>query len=229
MADETLAGTIETTDAQATTQAEDQVKTAEKTYTQEEFDRHMAGLKNSLTKKFEQRFAELGDIEELKQLKAQAEQQKQEEALKRGEFERILQEKLSAKDAEILKRDSVIREYKVDTPLLNAAAELRSVNPDQVKALLKNSVRLGEEGSVEVVDSNGVVRYNDAGQPLGVKDLVSEFLQANPHFVQPTPSTTNTKSSHGESAREELDISKLDMSNPEHRRRYSEWKAQRQA
>lgn len=227
MDENTLAGTTESTDAQATTQ--DQVTESGKVYTQEEFDNHMAGLKNAMQKKYEKQFAELGDIEELKQLKAQAEQQKQEEALKRGEFDRIIQELAAKKDAEISKRDSVIREYKVDTPLLNAAAELRSVNPDQVKALLKNSVRLGETGEVEVVDSTGTVRYNDSGQPLGVKDLVTEFLQANPHFVQPTPSTTNTKTSIGENSREELDISKLDMKNPEHRKRFADYKAKRQA
>ena len=228
MSDEFMAGTQEITDAPANPQVEDQV-TSGKTYTQEEFDNHMAGLKNAMQKKYEKQFAELGDFEELKQLKAQAEQAKQEEALKRGEFDRIISDLAAKKDAEIQQRDSIIREYKVDTPLLNAAAELRSVNPEQVKALLKNSVRLGESGDVEVVDSNGTVRYSDAGQPLGVKDLVTEFLQANPHFAQPTPSTTNTKSSVGENTREELDVSKLDMSNPEHRKRFAEWKSKRSA
>lgn len=227
MSDEIMAGTQESTDTQATTQ-ENQA-TSGKTYTQEEFDNHMAGLKTAMQKKYEKQYAELGDIEELKQLKAKAEQAQQEEALKRGEFDRVIQELAAKKDAEIQKRDSIIREYKVDTPLLNAAAELRSVNPEQVKALLKNSVRLGETGEVEVVDHTGTVRYSDSGQPLGVKDLVSEFLSANPHFVQPTPSTTNTRSSHGENTREELDISKLDMKNPEHRKRFAEYKAKRQA
>jgi len=47
----------------------------------------MAGLKSSITKKFEKQFAELGDIEELKQLKTDHEKRRQEEQLKRGEFE----------------------------------------------------------------------------------------------------------------------------------------------
>jgi ligand-binding sensor domain-containing protein len=114
----------------------------------------------------------------------------------------------------------------VDTPLLNAAAKYRSVAPEQVKSLLKNNVRLGEEGTVEVVGSDGSVRYNDAGEALGVDDLVKEFLDTNPHFVQPTPSTTNTKSSISNS-KEALDVSKLDMSNPEHRKAYAEMRKQR--
>lgn len=226
MSDEVMAGTEETTDAPANTSQEDQV-TSGKTYTQEEFDNHMAGLKNSLQKKFEKQLGELGDIEELKQLKAQSEQQKQEEALKKGEFDKIIQDLAAKKDAEIQKRDAIIQEYKVDTPLLNAAAENRSVNPDQVKALLKNQVRLGQDGEVEVVDTNGQIRYSDSGTPLGVTDLVSEFLSANPHFVQPTPSTTNTKSSIATDT-DKLDISTLDMKNPEHRKRYTEWKNSQQ-
>lgn len=196
---------------------------ARKTYTQEDVDNMMAGLKGSLQRKLLKPYEELGDIEELRQLKAQAEAQRQEQAVKRGEFEKILQEMAAKKDAEIQKRDRVIQEYKVDVPLVQAAAQLRSHNPDQVKALLKSNVRLNPEGEVEVVDSNGQVRYSDSGQPLGVTDLVQEFLSKNPHFVQPTPATTNSRSSI--SARnEKLDITKLDMKNPEHRKLYAEYR-----
>jgi len=119
----------------------------------------------------------------------------------------------------------VIKEYKVNTPLLSAAAQYKAVNAEQVKALLANQVRLNQDGEVEVVDTKGSVRYNDAGEPLGVNDLVREFLDYNPHFVQATPSTTNTKSSHTTTVSPGVDISKLDMKNPEHRKIYAEAKA----
>jgi len=228
MSDEIMAGNEETTDAQATTtESQDQAQASSKTYTQAEFDNHMAGLKNSLQKKFEKQFAELGDIEELKQLKQNAEKQKEEEALKRGEFDKIIQDLAAKKDSEIEKRDQIIKEYKVDTPLLNAAAENRSVNPEQVKALLKSQVKMTDEGEVQVVDTNQQTRYTDQGTPMGVTELVSEFLQANPHFVQPTPATTNTKSSVTVD-NSSLDISRLDMKNPDDRRRYADWKKQQQ-
>jgi len=196
-----------------------------KTYTQEEFDGHMARMKASISKKYEKTLGELGDIEELKQLKVESEKRRTDEQLKRGEFEKTLQEKMSIKDAEIAKRDQIIREYTVDVPLVTAAAQLRSVNPDQVKALLKPSVRLNENGEVEVLDDKGKVRYNDAGQPFKVADLVQDFLANNPHFVQPTPATTQGKSNIGQS-REKIDLSKLDMKNPENRRIYREAMAQ---
>ena len=194
-----------------------------KTYTQEEFDRHMAGLKNSMSKKYEKQFAELGDINELRALKQAAETRKTEEQMKKGEFEKILQEKLSIKDAEIQRRDMMIKEYKVDLPLVNAAAKYRAVAPDQVKALLKNSLNYGSDGEVEVVDSNGQVRYNDKGQALTVDDLVREFLDANPHFVQPTPATTAGRSAHNPS-RDPVDVSKLDLTDPKQRAIYAEWR-----
>lgn len=219
MSDQSLEMNTEVTDTAANAESQAQ---SSKTYTQEEFDRHMAGLKASLQKKYEKTFAELGDIEELRSLKQQAESKKLEEAKKRGEFEKILQDLAAKKDAEIQKRDSVIKEYKVNTPLLSAAAQYRAVNAEQVKALLANQVRLNSEGEVEVIDTKGAVRYNDAGEPLGVNDLVKEFLEQNPHFVAAAPATTNTKSNLGANASNGIDISKLDMKNPQHRKLYAE-------
>lgn len=202
---------------------------AGKTYTQEEVDNMMARMKSSLQKKLLKPYEELGDPEELKTIKTEWEKKQQEQQIKRGEFEKTLQEMAAKKDAEIQKRDSVIKEYKVNTPLLSAAAKYRAVNAEQVKALLSTNVRLNPDGEVEVVDTKGSVRYNDAGEALGVDDLVKEFLEQNPHFVAPTPATTNTKSSHTTFVSNGLDISKLDMRNPEHRKMYAQAKAKQKA
>jgi len=218
MSDHSL-DTTQVTDTQVDTENQAQ---AAKTYTQEEFDRHMAGLKSSLQKKYDKVLSELGDLDELRGLKEQAESKKLEDAKKRGDFEKVLQELAAKKDAEIQKRDTVIKDYKVNMPLLSAAAQYRAVNAEQVKALLNNQVRLNADGEVEVVDNKGAVRYNDSGAPVGVDDLVKEFLDANPHFVQPTPATTNAKSNVNASTPKGIDISKLDMKNPDHRKIYAE-------
>lgn len=194
---------------------------ATKTYTQEEFDSHMARMKASISKKYEKTFQELGDLDELKQLKADSERRQLEDQKKRGQFDDILKDLAAKKDAEIAKRDQLIKEYTVDLPLVQTAAQLRAVNAEQVKALLKPNVRLSQEGAVEIVDREGKVRYTDAGTPFKVEDLVSEFLQTNPHFVQPTPATTQGKSNIGQGPNK-IDLTKLDMKNPEHRRMYQE-------
>ena len=198
---------------------------AAKTYTQEEFDRHMAGLKASMQKKFEKTLGELGDLDELRALKQTAEQARQEQAMKRGEFEKILQESLSKKDLEIQKRDSIIKEYKIDVPLTNAAAKYRAVNAEQVKTLLRNNIRLNEDGEVEVCDEKGSVRYNDSGVPLTVEDLVKDFIGSNPHFALPTAATTATQSNIAAIGSGKVDINALDMKNPSDRKKYAEAKA----
>ena len=216
---EQTSATTETTDNSADNSQ------ATKTFTQDEVNALMARTKSQLEKKFANKYDDLGDPDELRDIVQQHRKNKEDYALKRGEFEKTLQDLAQKKDAEIAKRDNVIKEYKVNTPLLNAAAQYRSVNPEQVRNLLSSNVRLNADGEVEVIDAKGAVRYNDAGEPLGVNDLVREFLDYNPHFVQPTPATTNTQSSFSAKTQTNaIDISKLDMRNPEHRKQYAEYR-----
>jgi len=212
-----------TTDKRPTEAAtENTQETVAKTYTEEEFNSHMAGMKKSITAKFEKQFAELGDLGELKSLKANAEKQAQEEAIKRGEFEQILQDMAAKKDAEIQEKNKIIEEYTVNTPLLNAAATYKAVNPNQVVQLIRNQVRLGDSGSAEVVDENGVQRYDGKGNPVTVDSLVQEFLSSNPHFVAAAPATTNTKSAVNGASLEGFDLASLDLSKASDRQVYAQ-------
>lgn len=210
-------GNIDDTDTSQTSQA------TAKTYTQEEFDSHMAKMKSSISRKYEKTLAELGDIEELKQLKTESEKRRQEEQVKRGEFDEIIKSLAEKKDEEIRKRDEIIRNYTVDIPLVNAAAQYGSVNPKQVQALLKPNLRLGENGDVEVLDDKGTVRYSDRGVPFKVEDLVKEFLDTNPHFKSAGPTTTQTKTNVNQKT-EKFDIKNLNMSNPEDRKLYAQYR-----
>lgn len=217
---ETLA-TNDATDA-AILNDENQAQ-AIKTYTQEEVDGMMARMKGSLQKKLLKPYEDLGDPEELRSIKTEWEKKQQEQQIKRGEFEKTLQEMAAKKDAEIQKRDSIIKEYKVNVPILSAAAKYNAVNAEQVKALLSTNVRLNDNGDVEVVDAKGSVRYNDRGESLQVEDLVKEFLDTNPHFKLANPATTNTKTNIS-SGSSKVDIKSLDMKNPEHRKIYAEYR-----
>lgn len=196
----------------------------EKTYTQKEFDDNMAKMKSSIEHKFQKKFEQLGDIDELLSIRESAKKQAEELALKRGEFDKVLQEKLSIKDSEIAKRDNIIKEYKINTPLLEAAAKHRAINAEQVKALLSNNVRLNDSGEVEVIDQSGAVKYKDDGKQYSVDDLVSEFLRSNAHFVSPTPATTHTNSNIGNVKSNKIDITKLDMKDPKDRELYKQYR-----
>jgi len=51
---------------------------------------------------------------------------------------------------------------------------------------------------------------------------VREFLDSNPHFKLANPTTTNSKSNIVSKGNGPLDVTKLDMNNPEHRALYRE-------
>jgi ribonucleotide reductase alpha subunit len=200
----------------------DNSQEAVKTYTQTEVDAMMARMKGSLEKKLLKPYQDLGDPDELRQLREEANKRQQEQQIKRGEFEKTLQELAAKKDQEISKRDQIIREYKLNTPLLAAAAKFKAVNAEQVKSLVSPYVGLTADNEVEVRDAQGHVRYKDNGEAMGVEDLIQEFLTTNPHFVTAGASTTHTKSSVRNTQPSTLDVSKLDMNNPEHRALYRE-------
>lgn len=217
--------TLATDANQEATEASAQAATtqAEKLYTQKELDDMMARTRSSVQKKLASKYEDLGDPDELREIVSQHRKQQQDQQVKRGEFDKILQELASKKDAEIQKRDRIIEEFRLNTPVIDAAARHRAINPEQVKALVRNNIRLNQDGEPEVVDREGKVRYDDSGRPLTVESYVQEWLQANPHFIQPTPATTATRSSVA-AARDKLDVTKLDMKNPEHRKIYAEFR-----
>ena len=150
MSENTLVNGGDATATDAATDVGNQA-TATKTYTQEEFDAHMARMKSSLTKKLLKPYEDLGDPEELRNLREEAQRRAQEQQVKRGEFDKVIQDLAAKKDAEIQKRDAIIREYKINTPLVSAAAKYQAVNADQVRTLLSTNLRLNADGDVEVV------------------------------------------------------------------------------
>jgi hypothetical protein len=214
----------ETSATEGTDTSQNEIQATTKTFTQDEVNAILAKTKSQLEKKYSSKYEELGDPDTLKQIVSEHQKSQQEQALKRGEFDRIIQELAAKKDAEIQKRDKVIESFKVETPIVDAAARYRAVNPEQVKALIRNQVRLSAEGEVEVLDDKGVVRYDDSGKPVSVDSFVQSWLQSNPHFVSAAPATTNTKSNVTGNATKKVDITKLDMKNPEDRKIYAEYR-----
>jgi hypothetical protein len=83
MSENTLAG--DDTDTSLNTN-----QATEKTYTQKEVDDMMARTKSAVQKRVASKYEDLGDPEELRQLKADYEQRKLEEQKKRGEFDSII-------------------------------------------------------------------------------------------------------------------------------------------
>ena len=109
--------------------------------------------------------------------------------------------------------------------MINAASTKKAINPDQVARLVRDNVKMSEAGEVEVVDpKTGQTRYTDNGDPMNIDGLVSEFLNTNPHFVQAGQPGGGSKSNTGTEGVPQVDVNSLDMGNPEHRKKYAEWR-----
>jgi hypothetical protein len=149
---------------------------AGKTFTQAELDRIVTERVQRVTEKF------AGvDTEEYRKLKEADEKRTEEELKRKGEFEKILSETAKKKDEEIARLAGELASERIDGTLEREAAGLRAVNARQVMQLLKGQVRVNE-GALEVLDAEGKARYEGSNR-VSPKQLVEEFLKANPHFV----------------------------------------------
>ncbi len=75
--------------------------------------------------------------------------------------------------------------------------------------MLRNRVRLSDDGSVEVLDDSGAIRYNDKGDPLSVDEAVGDFLTANPHFVRASAGGAGTQGMAGGSTQKPISVADM--------------------
>jgi len=148
--------------------------------------------------------------------------------IQKGEFEKILKEKSDESEKRISSLQSELRDIKVNKALLSSASRNKAINPDQVVELLNKNIKLNESGNVEILDKNGIARYNSKGELLTTDELVQEFLTQNPHFVTATPSGSGSVSNVDRSELSKpFNLSDLDMSNPADKKKYAEYRAKR--
>ena len=154
-----------------------------KTFTQDELDRIVADRIARERKKLDRKLEGI-DLDEARKLMQERESAELERQKERGEFEKVLKATVEKKEMEIQTYKHKLEQTLIDGSLLTAASKNNAVSPEQVSALLRNNLKLADDGSVEVLDQSGVVRYNDKGDLLTVDELVGDFLTANPHFVR---------------------------------------------
>lgn len=195
-----------------------------KVYTQAELDAVAAEVRRKSEAKFNKKFEGI-DVEKYQTFLAQEEQNKIDQAKEKSEFEKLLKENAEKFQGKINNLTSELTKIKVDGALINAASTNRAINPEQVATLVRNNVKMTESGEVEVIDpKTGQTRYTDNGDPLNINGLVQEFLQTNPHFVSAGQPGGGSKSNTGTEGVSKVDVNKLDMTNPEHRKQYAEWR-----
>ena len=210
---------------EATTEVEE-VK-AEKKYTQ---DQVAEMVKSRLAQERSQVYKKLG-VEDLdiaiNAVKTQKELEEKQK-IQKGEFEEILKNKTQEWHKERSNLESQLKDIKINKSLVSSASKNKAINPDQVVSLLQPQIKLNESGNVEILDSKGLPRYNNNGELLSTDELVQEFLTQNPHFVSATPSGSGSVSNVDRTElNKPLNLSDLDMTNPNDRKKYAEYRKQR--
>jgi len=167
------------------------------------------------------------DPEQARKLLEEKENKEMEDQKARGEFEKILKEQAEKSNKEIAGLRSEIEKVKVDGALLNAASKNQAINPEQVKDLLKGNVKLTDDGKVEILAENKQPIYNKDGDLKSIDEYVKDFITENPHFQTATPSGSGSQANLGKVDAKPFNLADLDMTKPEDRKQYAEYKKAR--
>lgn len=184
-------------------------------YTKEQFDKAMKAARLSGEERALKKFDGV-NVEHYKSLIQKEEELKLEEQKRKGEFEKILKEQAEKANSKISALTDELTKIKVDGALLSAASKYKAVNPEQVVRLVRDQVKMSETGKVEVIDpKTGQTRYTESGDTLDIETAVGDWLKSNPHFVQAGPTGSGSKSNTAPDGVKDVDISKLDLSDPQ--------------
>ena len=222
MSEETKAVAPET---QQTVAPKEEVKVEtpkQNTFTQEQLDNIIKSRLEAEQRKYEKKLQE-----EEKQKADLLKQKELEEAKTKADIEKIMQQRLEEKDQEMSKYKNQIKKEKVDNSILSVASNNNAINPSQVVSLIKDEIKYTDDGRIEVVDNHSNIRYNSKGELFTIEDRVKEFLDANPHFRKGSLSGTGSQSSIGGQTVKPFNIQDLDMSKAEDRKRYAEYRKER--
>ena len=186
-------------------------------------------IKDRLHRQKRRTLEDLGvsDLDEAKEIIARSKEAEEKRKLEAGKFEEVRQSLVESHKKELQKLQNELRDEKIDKQLIQSASSNRAINPNQVKDLLKNNVRLNEEGRAEILDKDGTTRYNKEGKPLTIDEFVSEFMTQNAHFQVATPSGSGSVGNVGKVNAQTFNLADLDMTNPDDRKRYAEYRKER--
>ena len=167
-------------------------------------------------------------LEEAKKKEEEIAKEKEiQDAKTKADLENLMKARIAEKDQELSKWKEKVKTINVDNSILSIASNNHAIAPSQVVSLLKNEVNYNDDGRVEILDNNSNIRYNAKGELLTIEERVKEFLDANPHFRKGSLSGTGSQSSIEGKTVKPFNIQDLDMSKAEDRKRYAEYRKER--
>ena len=194
----------------------------QQTFTQEQLDNIIKSRLEAEKTKHQRQ------IDEVKRQEEEIAKEKQvQEAKSKAELEKLMKQRISEKDTEILKYKTEIKKERIDNSVLSVASKHKAISPSQVVSLLKDDIKLNDDGRVEILDNNSNIRYNSKGELLTIEERVKEFLDANPHFRQGSLAGSGSQSTIEGKTVKPFNIQDLDMSKQEDRAKYAEYRKER--
>lgn len=93
---------------------------------------------------------------------------------------KAMQERLDKMEAR--NRKSI--ETGITGALESVSTGLNAVNPSQVAVLVRSFIKTDEDGKISVVNQEGQAMFNGEGQPMTIKEFLTDFLKKSPHLVK---------------------------------------------
>ena len=222
MAEEKTVANTEATKENKSVEVKEEVETKEPLFNQTQVNNIIKSRLES--EKAKQQKA----LEEQKKLVDDQEKERQvKDAKTKADLENLMKQRIKEKDDEINRMKSMIKTEKVDNSVMSVASKMNAINPQQIVQLMKNSIKLTDDNRIEILDKHSNTRYNDKGELLTIEESVKEFLDANPHFSQGSKSGVGSQSSVEGKTVKPFSIQDLDMSKADDRKRYAEYRKQR--
>ena len=130
--------------------------------------------------------AKLAELSKTQQEQKPVQKKEQVEINLDEEIKKALATQLEPLKKSLQEKENIIKSLKfatVENEVISHASELKAINPKIVSKLVKDYIKENEKGGYDVINDQGMPRINAKGEGMGVKELVSEFLQQNPYLL----------------------------------------------
>jgi len=152
------------------------------------------------------------DANEFKKMKEEAAKAKEKEALARGDYDKLLEEKTKTLTEQIEAGKNEATKWKgmyetkiVDDSISNLAKANNAVDSNDIVTIAKAaySISVDENGKVRV-QKGGDIATDGEGNPLTVEQVVSGIIESRPHLVKSAGSGAGSTGGTGKGSKAEL-------------------------
>jgi len=153
------------------------------------------------------------DIEEYKSLKALKKKNEEQEALKKGEYDRLISERTAAFEEKIKAETEASKDWQnkyeskiVSDSIKHVAESNNALNPEDVLTFVKSKygTAVSEDGSIKLLKESGETVTDGKGNPLTVDEAVKDLLNERSYLVNSQNTGAGNKGGTGSGAAKDM-------------------------